>query len=101
MRFDKFKKRLSSLEVRSGLQDAQLHLRMEVRAWCTVRDPLGCMIATWNKIQREHDGPAGARKPARQYGRAFQPRNQRRRRMINSCSCSTKKPRSSPPLSLR
>ena len=25
MRFDKFKKRLSSLEVRSGVQDAQLH----------------------------------------------------------------------------
>jgi hypothetical protein len=56
MRFDKLKKRLSSLEVRSGVQDAQLHFADRSTRVVHMRDPLGCLIATWSKVHARLEG---------------------------------------------
>ncbi len=50
MRFDKFKNRLASLEVRRGLQDAKLTFADGSTRSITVRDPLGCLLDTWRRV---------------------------------------------------
>jgi hypothetical protein len=63
MRFEKLRNRLSSLEVKRGVQDAQLRFADGSTRVVHIRDPLGCLCDVWRKKSAQIRGKPETESP--------------------------------------